>query len=235
MRCRAACRRGSRAAPAALPEALDRRTPARIDCETCTDRIARMRHGRNRRGETPARQRRDAGATTRCADRDCCRRRPHPQARPSLGLTAKLITKDGAAVVERPDIDIIVELFGGHEPARTFILKALASGKDVVTANKAMLAVHCEEIFRAAEKAGRTVGFEASVGGGIPIIRTLREALAGDRQRAVYGIVNGTCNYILTRMSEQGRGIRRSSRRGAAQRSGRGQSFARHRRPRRRP
>ena len=124
---------------------------------------------------------------------------------PSLGLTAKLITKDGASVVERPDIDIIVELFGGHEPARTFILKALASGKDVVTANKAMLAVHCEEIFRAAEKAGLTVGFEASVGGGIPIIRTLREALAGDRQRAVYGIVNGTCNYILTRMSEQGR------------------------------
>jgi len=122
----------------------------------------------------------------------------------ALGLDPNLFTKDGAALVARPDLDIIVELFGGEEPARTLILKALASGKDVVTANKAMLAAHGEQIFRAADKAGRAVGFEASVGGGIPIIRTLREALAGDRQRAVYGIVNGTCNYILTTMTERG-------------------------------
>ena len=122
----------------------------------------------------------------------------------ALGLDPNLFTTDGAALVARPDLDIIVELFGGEEPARTLILKALANGKDVVTANKAMLAAHGEEIFRAADKAGRAVGFEASVGGGIPIIRTLREALAGDRQRAVYGIVNGTCNYILTTMTERG-------------------------------
>jgi len=123
---------------------------------------------------------------------------------PSLGISSKLITRDSAAMVSRADLDIIVELFGGERPARDLILKALATGKDVVTANKALLAAHGEEIFHAADKAGRAVGFEASVGGGIPIIRTLREALAGDRQRAVYGIVNGTCNYILTTMSERG-------------------------------
>ncbi len=122
----------------------------------------------------------------------------------SIGLGAELITRDVAALVVRPDIDIVVELFGGYEPARALILKALAAGKDVVTANKALLAEHGEEIFRAAGKAGLAVGFEASVGGGVPIIRTLREALAGDRQRTVYGIVNGTCNSILSTMSERG-------------------------------
>jgi homoserine dehydrogenase len=121
----------------------------------------------------------------------------------ALGLTAKLITRDAAALVVRPDVDIVVELFGGIEPARALILKALAAGKDVVTANKA-LAEHGERIFAAAAKAAMAIGFEASVGGGVPIIRTLREALAGDRQRAVYGIVNGTCNSILTMMTEQG-------------------------------
>jgi homoserine dehydrogenase len=122
----------------------------------------------------------------------------------SLGLTAKLITRDSAAVVVRPDIDIVVELFGGHQPAHGLILKALASGKDVVTGNKALLAEHGGEIFREAGKRGLAVGFEASVGGGVPIIRILREALAGDRQRAVYGIVNGTCNSILSTMSDAG-------------------------------
>ncbi len=122
----------------------------------------------------------------------------------SLGLTASLITNDAAALVTRPDIDIVVELFGGIEPARTLILSALAAGKDVVTANKALLAEDGGEIFEAAAKAGLAVGFEASVGGGVPIIRTLRQALAADRQRAVYGIVNGTCNSILSTMSEQG-------------------------------
>jgi len=123
---------------------------------------------------------------------------------PSLGIDAKLITRDGAALVERDDIDIVVELFGGYEPARSLILKALAAGKDVVTANKALLAAHGAEIFRAAGQAGLAIGFEASVGGGVPIIRTLREALAGDRQRAVYGIVNGTCNSILSMMTDGG-------------------------------
>ncbi len=122
--------------------------------------------------------------------------------RNALRIPTSMMVHDPAAMVERPDIDIVVELFGGIEPARSLILKALAAGKDVVTANKLLLAEHGEEIFRAAEKAGAGVGFEASVGGGIPIIRTLREALAGDRQSAVYGIVNGTCNSILTTMSE---------------------------------
>ncbi len=122
----------------------------------------------------------------------------------SLGLSASMIVRDGADVVARPDVDIVVELFGGVEPARTLILRALRAGKDVVTANKALLAEHGSEIFSAAGERGRSVGFEASVGGGVPIIRTLREALAGDRQRAVYGIVNGTCNSILTTMSERG-------------------------------
>ncbi len=121
-----------------------------------------------------------------------------------LGLDKSLIVRDGAALVERPDVDIVVELFGGHEPARTLILRALAAGKDVVTANKALLAEHGAELFSAAARAGLALGFEASVGGGVPIIRTLREALAGDRQYAVYGIVNGTCNSILTMMSRQG-------------------------------
>jgi len=121
----------------------------------------------------------------------------------ALGLSAAMITRDGAALIARPDVDIVVELFGGYEPARGLILRALAAGKDVVTANKALLAAHGDEIFRAAAKRGLAIGFEASVGGGIPIIRTLREALAGDRQRAVYGIVNGTCNSILSTMSER--------------------------------
>jgi homoserine dehydrogenase len=121
-----------------------------------------------------------------------------------LGLDARHITRDSAALVVRPDVDIVVELFGGFEPARTLILKSLGAGKDVVTANKALLAERGDEIFRAAAKAGLAIGFEASVGGGVPIIRTLREALAGDRQRAVYGIVNGTCNSILTTMSDDG-------------------------------
>jgi homoserine dehydrogenase len=123
---------------------------------------------------------------------------------PALGVRPPLLTRDAAALVVRPDIDIVVELFGGIDPARALIMKALGAGKDVVTANKALLAEHGGEIFKAAGRAGRAVGFEASVGGGVPIIRVLREALAGDRQQAVYGIVNGTCNSILTTMSEQG-------------------------------
>jgi homoserine dehydrogenase len=137
---------------------------------------------------------------------------------PSIGLDAKLITRDPAALVVRDDVDIVVELFGGQQPARSLILKALRAGKDVVTANKALLAEHGEEIFGAAAKAGLAVGFEASVGGGVPIIRTLREALAGDRQRAVYGIVNGTCNSILSMMTDQGSDF--SSALAEAQRSG---------------
>jgi homoserine dehydrogenase len=123
---------------------------------------------------------------------------------PAIGLERSLITRDAAALVARNDIDIVVELFGGLDPARGLIMSAIAAGKDVVTANKALLAEHGAEIFGAASRAGLAVGFEGSVGGGIPILRTLREALAGDRQRAVYGIVNGTCNSILSMMTEAG-------------------------------
>ena len=123
---------------------------------------------------------------------------------PAIGIPRSLITRDAAALVTRDDVDLVVELFGGIEPARGLILQALRAGKDVVTANKALLADHGDEIFGAAAKAGLAVGFEASVGGGIPIMRTLREALAGDRQRAIYGIVNGTCNAILTMMTDGG-------------------------------
>ena len=122
----------------------------------------------------------------------------------AIGLSRTLITRDAAVLVVREDIDLVIELFGGIEPSRGLILKALRAGKDVVTANKALLAEHGEELFTVAAKAGRALGFEGSVGGGIPIMRTLREALAGDRQRAVYGIVNGTCNSILSMMTDAG-------------------------------
>ncbi len=112
-----------------------------------------------------------------------------------------MMTRDATELIDAADVDIVVELIGGYEPARSFVLDALRRGKCVVTANKALLAVHGSEIFQAAERAGVPLGFEASVGGGIPIIRTLRDGLVGDRVRAIYGIVNGTSNYILTEMS----------------------------------
>jgi homoserine dehydrogenase len=114
------------------------------------------------------------------------------------------LTTDAMSVLNDPTIDIIIELVGGYEPARRFVLRAIEQGKDVVTANKALLAVHGEEIVAAAEHAGARLGFEASVGGGIPILRALKEGTAGDRTVAVYGIVNGTCNHILTTMTRNG-------------------------------
>lgn len=129
-----------------------------------------------------------------------------------------LLTKNTEGVLQDPDIDVVVELIGGLEPARTFVLEAIANGKAVVTANKALLAHHGREIFTAAEKAGVGVGFEASVGGGIPIIRTLREGLGVDRHTAVFGIMNGTSNYILSTMASEGTGFAEVL--SAAQRSG---------------
>src|SRR5262249_56248794 len=117
------------------------------------------------------------------------------------------MTRDAVGMVADPGIDVVIELIGGYEPARRFVLEAIRHGKDVVTANKALLAVRGEEIVAAAERAGVRLGFEASVGGGIPILRTLREGLAGDRTTAVYGIVNGTCNHILTTMTREGGGF----------------------------
>jgi homoserine dehydrogenase len=115
-----------------------------------------------------------------------------------------LLTTDAEEILESPDISLVVELIGGLEPARTFTLRALAGGKGVVTANKALLAHHWREICGAAQQGEGQIGFEASVGGGIPVIRALREGLAANRIESVHGIINGTSNYILTRMSEEG-------------------------------
>ncbi len=110
-------------------------------------------------------------------------------------------TAEAREILSDPEIPLVVELMGGLEPARTFILEAISAGKSVVTANKALLAHHGEEVFGAVARHGVDLGFEASVGGGIPILRTLRESLAGDRILKVSGIINGTCNYILSSMS----------------------------------
>ena len=114
-----------------------------------------------------------------------------------------LLTTDGAALIERPDVDVVVELIGGTGAAKKFILQALRLGKPVVTANKKLLAEHGEEIHRVAEEHQTEILFEASVGGGIPIIKALREGLCANRIESIYGILNGTCNYILTRMEEE--------------------------------
>ncbi len=118
-------------------------------------------------------------------------------------LPHRIIADTPEKILKDPKIDIVVELIGGYEPARSYILRAMKEGKDVVTANKALLAVHGEEIFSQAQAHGIDIGFEASVGGGIPIIRTLKEGLAGDRNQALYAILNGTCNYILTTMEDR--------------------------------
>jgi homoserine dehydrogenase len=115
-----------------------------------------------------------------------------------------VLTNDAHAVVADPEIDVVVEVIGGVEPARGLIVEALKAGKPVVTANKELLANVGRELFETATTAGVDLLFEASVAGGIPLIRPLRESLAGDRVRRVLGIVNGTTNYILTRMTEDG-------------------------------
>ncbi|GMU77686.1 MAG: homoserine dehydrogenase [Acidimicrobiia bacterium] len=119
-------------------------------------------------------------------------------------LAASVFTDDPAAVVADPDVDVIVEVMGGVEPARALIEAALRAGKPVVTANKELIARDGPELLGIAARAGVDLLFEASVAGGIPLIRPLRESLAGDRIRRVLGIVNGTTNYILTRMTEDG-------------------------------
>ncbi len=117
-------------------------------------------------------------------------------------IPSHLITTDAEALIL--GADIVVELIGGVEPARTYILQALNSGADVITANKAVLATHGPELFAAAEQVGAQLYYEAAVGGAIPIIRPLRDSLAGDRVRRILGIVNGTTNYILDRMDSLG-------------------------------
>ncbi len=107
-------------------------------------------------------------------------------------------------ILEDPEIRVMIELMGGIEPARSFLLEAIAAKKHVVTANKALLASHGAELFQAAEEQGVQIGFEASVAGGIPIVRSMREGLAADQIHSIAGIINGTANYILSTMTEQG-------------------------------
>ncbi len=114
------------------------------------------------------------------------------------------LTNDAEDLFNDPDIDIVVELIGGIEPAKTFMLKAIAAGKHVVTANKALISQEGWEIFSAAAEKGVEVGFEASVGGGIPVIKALKEGLVANRIASIMGIMNGTANYILTRMTREG-------------------------------
>lgn len=128
-------------------------------------------------------------------------RRPNP----ACDTSNTQVTDDIFAVAENPEIDILVELIGGYDVARELVLKAIENGKHVVTANKALIAVHGAEIFAAAKKAGVTVGYEAGVAGGIPVIKAIREGLAANHIERVAGIINGTGNFILTEMRDKGR------------------------------
>ncbi len=117
-----------------------------------------------------------------------------------VNVDRSILTTDAWGLVRDPEISIVVELIGGHEPAKSLILEALRNGKHVVTANKALLAEHGPEVFGAAHKAGADIAFEAAVAGGIPILRSLREGLVANRFEKVLAILNGTCNFILTAM-----------------------------------
>lgn len=121
-----------------------------------------------------------------------------------LDVDADILTTDAMELINDPDIHIIVELIGGLVQSKAYILEAMKKGKHVVTANKALLAEFGEEIYKAAEKQGVNLAFEASVGGGIPIIRSLREGLSANRINTIMGILNGTSNYILTQMTQKG-------------------------------
>ncbi len=131
------------------------------------------------------------------ADRDIERDR-------GLDLSGVRLVDDAAAIVTAEDVDLVVELIGGYEPARSFVATAIENGKHVVTANKALIAKHGEELFPLAREHGVAIGFEAAVGGGIPCLKALREGLAANAIESVYGILNGTCNFILTKMENEG-------------------------------
>ena len=120
------------------------------------------------------------------------------------GISAALLTNDAKSIVNDPQIDLVIEVIGGIDPAKELILTALKNGKSVVTANKALLAKHGAELYAAADKANVDLYYEAAVAGAIPILRPLRESLVGDHVIRVMGIVNGTTNYILTKMDENG-------------------------------
>jgi homoserine dehydrogenase len=121
-----------------------------------------------------------------------------------LSLPPGILTTRVKDIIDNPHVDVVVELIGGYDAAKHVLLDAMAKGKQVVTANKALLAVHGEEIFDAATRYGVDLGYEASVGGGIPIVRALTEGLAANTIQSIYGIMNGTSNYILSRMTSEG-------------------------------
>ncbi len=141
-----------------------------------------------------------AGIAVRRPDRD----------RSDLPVSSDLFTTDAHALITRDDVDVVVEVIGGIEPARSWITTALRAGKDVVTANKALLAEDGAALYDAAAEGGADLYYEASVAGAIPLLRPLRESLHGDSVRLVMGIVNGTTNYILSRMSDTGSGFAES-------------------------
>ena len=138
-------------------------------------------------------------ALGRVADADLTRPRE------GLDLARLPLTTDAAQAIDDPSVQIVIELIGGLEPARTFILRALQAGKHVVTANKALLAHHGPELFEEARRNRVMLGFEAAVAGGIPLIRAVKDGLPANRILSAFGIVNGTCNYILSKMTDEGR------------------------------
>ena len=123
-------------------------------------------------------------------------------------LKAEVLTPRAEDVIKDPEIDIVMELMGGIEPAKTFILQAIRNKKHIITANKALLALHGDEIFGEAHRFGVDVNFEASVGGGIPLIRSIKEGLVANRIQSIIGILNGTSNYILSKMTHEGRSFK---------------------------
>ena len=120
-----------------------------------------------------------------------------------IKVDSKLLTTDVRDVIENPEVDVVVELIGGYEPARSFMIQAIEAKKHIVTANKALLARHGDEIFSFVEYHQVSIGFEAAVGGAIPIIRSIREAFVANKIMSIEGIVNGTANYILSKMSDE--------------------------------
>ncbi|MEY2732850.1 MAG: hypothetical protein RLZZ523_721 [Actinomycetota bacterium] len=164
-----------------------------LGCGVVGSNVARLLHEDS--GDFAAR----SGATlelTKVAVRNISTKRDH--------VPASNVTTDASSVVNDPSIDIIVEVMGGIEPARELLLTAIKNKKSVITANKALLALHGAELFEAADKNGVDLYYEAAVGGAIPILRPMRESIVGDHVHRVMGIVNGTTNYILTKMDEEG-------------------------------
>ena len=133
----------------------------------------------------------------RVADLDIARNR-------GIRFEEGVLTTDAYQVVRDPEIDVVIEMIGGQTVARELIVEAIANGKQIVTANKALLAGHGNALFQLAAENGVDLAFEASVGGCMPIIKTLRESLVGNRIEAMTGILNGTCNYILSKITDQG-------------------------------